>query len=53
MKTFLGKKLRMAGLAVALAAGSFAALPEMTSAAPSEPYTWKSVVTGAGGGFVP
>ncbi|MEK3735555.1 X2-like carbohydrate binding domain-containing protein [Paenibacillus sp. FSL E2-0230] len=31
----------------------FSAFPATTHAASSEPYTWKSVVTGAGGGFVP
>ncbi|WP_441295346.1 X2-like carbohydrate binding domain-containing protein [Paenibacillus pedocola] len=44
------------GIVVLLAAMSstlFTAFPAVTHAAASETYTWNSVVTGAGGGFVP
>ncbi len=50
------KRARKIGLFVVLAAmtsSMFTALPAATHAAASEAYTWKSVNTGAGGGFVP
>lgn len=49
-------RIRKTGLLILLGAmiGSlFSAFPATTHAAASEPYNWKSVVTGAGGGFVP
>ncbi|MDQ0169862.1 X2-like carbohydrate binding domain-containing protein [Paenibacillus tundrae] len=52
MKTFLGK-LRVISLTLVVATASLGILVGTTEAAPSEPYQWKSVVTGAGGGFVP
>ncbi|MHA6530035.1 X2-like carbohydrate binding domain-containing protein [Paenibacillus sp. BAC0078] len=50
------KRIRKMGLAILLAAMTsslFTAFPATTRAAASEAYNWKSVVTGAGGGFVP
>ncbi|CQR55184.1 X2-like carbohydrate binding domain-containing protein [Paenibacillus riograndensis] len=50
------KRIRKLGLVVLLAAMTsslFTAFPAITRAAASEAYNWKSVVTGAGGGFVP
>lgn len=50
------KRIRRIGLFVLLAAMTsslFTAFPATTHAAASEAYNWKSVVTGAGGGFVP
>ncbi|OMD45931.1 xyloglucanase [Paenibacillus borealis] len=49
-------RIRRMGLIVLLAAMSsslFTAFPAAAHAAASEAYNWKSVVTGAGGGFVP
>ncbi|CAH1190540.1 hypothetical protein PAECIP111892_00235 [Paenibacillus auburnensis] len=49
-------RIRRMGIVVLLAAMSstlFTAFPAVTHAAASEAYTWNSVVTGAGGGFVP
>ncbi len=49
-------RIRRMGIVVLLAAMSstlFTAFPAVTHAAASETYTWNSVVTGAGGGFVP
>lgn len=49
-------RIRKSGLWVLLAAmiGSlFSSFPATTHAAASEAYNWNSVVTGAGGGFVP
>lgn len=49
-------RIRKTGLLILLGAmvGSlFSAFPATTHVAASEPYNWKSVVTGAGGGFVP
>ncbi|WP_339243018.1 X2-like carbohydrate binding domain-containing protein [Paenibacillus sp. FSL R5-0517] len=40
-------------LTVAVVTASLGGLAGTTSAAPSEAYEWKNVVTGAGGGFVP
>ncbi|WP_442950517.1 X2-like carbohydrate binding domain-containing protein [Paenibacillus sp. FSL R5-0912] len=50
------KRIRRMGMVVLLAAmpGSlFTVSPAVTHAAASEAYNWNSVVTGAGGGFVP
>lgn len=52
MRTFMGK-LRIMSLTVAVVTASLGGLAGTTSAAPSEAYEWKNVVTGAGGGFVP
>ncbi|WP_339261375.1 X2-like carbohydrate binding domain-containing protein [Paenibacillus sp. FSL R5-0713] len=40
-------------LTVAVVTASLGGLAGTTSAAPSDAYEWKNVVTGAGGGFVP
>ncbi|AEI43685.1 xyloglucanase [Paenibacillus mucilaginosus] len=40
-------------LAAALIGTAWPVLAPKVQAAPSEPYTWRNVVTGAGGGFVP
>lgn len=50
------KRIRRLGTLVLLAAMSgslFNVAPAVTHAAASEDYSWNSVVTGAGGGFVP
>lgn len=52
MRTFMGK-LRIMSLTVAVVTASLGGLSGTTSAAPSDAYEWKNVVTGAGGGFVP
>uniref|UniRef100_UPI00403F0927 X2-like carbohydrate binding domain-containing protein n=1 Tax=Paenibacillus sp. FSL R5-0713 TaxID=2921655 RepID=UPI00403F0927 len=52
MRTFMGK-LRIMSLTVAVVTASLGGLAGTTSAAPSDAYEWKNVVTGAGGGFVP
>ncbi|AIQ29245.1 xyloglucanase [Paenibacillus sp. FSL P4-0081] len=50
------KRIRRMGMVVLLAAmpcSLFTVSPAVTHAAASEAYNWNSVVTGAGGGFVP
>ncbi|MBE0343373.1 xyloglucanase, partial [Paenibacillus sp. 28ISP30-2] len=46
-------RFRIACLALVVAGASWTGLITPTHAAPSDEYTWKSVVTGGGGGFVP
>ncbi|MDQ0493281.1 hypothetical protein QOZ95_001439 [Paenibacillus brasilensis] len=46
-------RLRNACLALVVASASWTGMIAPTHAAPSDDYTWKSVVTGGGGGFVP
>ncbi|CAM4372160.1 X2-like carbohydrate binding domain-containing protein [Paenibacillus tarimensis] len=53
----LSKTIRKAGILLTLAAvfagTTIVSDTKSVKAAPSEPYTWKNVVTGAGGGFIP
>ncbi|MGG1942091.1 X2-like carbohydrate binding domain-containing protein [Paenibacillus polymyxa] len=46
-------RLRIVCLALIVAGASWTGMIAPTHAAPSDDYTWKSVVTGGGGGFVP
>ncbi|MHB0880507.1 X2-like carbohydrate binding domain-containing protein [Paenibacillus sp. SEL1] len=46
-------RLRIACLALVVAGASWTGMIAPAHAAPSDDYSWKSVVTGGGGGFVP
>lgn len=46
-------KLGVACLALMIAGASWPGMAAQVHAAPSDEYSWKSVVTGGGGGFVP
>jgi xyloglucan-specific exo-beta-1,4-glucanase len=53
MKDLLGRKVLMVLFILIICGSNLLGIQPEASAASSEPYNWRNVVTGAGGGFIP